>query len=67
MQPVHDSLADTSVAAPEQLSASNSHMALQEFSHHGQAGLDDLLDALDGGLEVRPSYSALLFSCCIAC
>lgn len=52
MQSVHDSLAEPSSTLPEQLSDSNSHAALDEFSHNGQAGLDDLLDALDGGLEV---------------
>lgn len=52
MQPVHDSLAESGHGAPEQLSESNSQAALQEFSFHGQAALDDLLDALDGGLEV---------------
>lgn len=51
MQSVHDSLAEPSSTLPEQLSDSNSHAALDEFSHNGQAGLDDLLDALDGGLE----------------
>lgn len=54
LQRVHDSLSDSSsgAASPQPLSSDNSHAALKEFSANGQMGLDELLDALDGGLEV---------------
>ncbi|KAK9805814.1 hypothetical protein WJX73_002942 [Symbiochloris irregularis] len=52
LENVHDSLSESATThAPQPLSSDNSHAALKEFSTHGQMGLDDLLEALDGGLQ----------------
>lgn len=71
LQSVHDTLSESATSdAPQPLSSDNSHAALKEFSTHGQMGLDELLDALDGGLEVSRSGSGNLALHCqlaVAC
>ena len=53
MQPVHDALADAEGVAAAPLRHVEPDTARQEFVENGQTGLDELLAALDGDVEVR--------------
>ncbi len=52
MQPVHDTLADAEGIAAVPLRHVEPDTARQEFVENGQTGLDELLAALDGDVEV---------------
>ncbi len=52
MQPVHDTLADAEGIATAPLRHVEPDTARQEFVENGQTGLDELLAAMDGDVEV---------------
>ena len=62
MQPVHDALADAEGTATAPLRHVEPDTARQEFVENGQTGLDELLAALDGDVEVRDGTSMICIS-----
>ena len=55
MRPVHDTLAAAEGTAAAPLRHVEPDIARQEFAENGQTGLDELLAALVGDVEVRPA------------
>ena len=66
MRPVHDALAAAEGIAAAPLRHVEPDTARREFNENGQTGLDELLAALDGDVEVRQSTGPPLCpgTCC---
>ncbi len=69
MRPVHDALAAAEGTAAAPLRHVEPDIARREFAENGQTGLDELLAALDGNVEVlnRTGPADCFARCCMGC